>query len=231
MGFWKILNTRIKLLLCFRPAEVPHFIMDAAVSQRYCEQEVLSRLLHSVRDLNHESSQESVEKLAEKLYKSLNKKRYLIVLDDVWHKEVVLNVKSLLPHDSNGSRILLTSRLAVVAMYADPNVPIYITEFRTQEDCWRLLNKLVFDKEMYPLELVKLGKEIAINCRGLPLSLTLIGGVLYKAERTLSYWMHIAQHTSTSVVTSAKVIEEEKTCLGSNGFQVVLKEEDTNISS
>lgn len=178
------------------PDIASHFDILAwvTVSQIYYEQELLSRLLHSVRDLNHESSQESVEKLAENLYKSLKDKRYLIVLDDVWHVEIVLKVKSLLPHDSNGSRILLTTRIPPVAYRANRPNPDYIhrMRFQTPHECWNLLQHLVFDKEMCPLELVELGKVIAKNCRGLPLLLTLIGGVLYKAERTRDYWMYVA---------------------------------------
>ncbi|CAI9757391.1 unnamed protein product [Fraxinus pennsylvanica] len=172
------------------PDIASHFDILAwvTVSQRYYEQEVLSRLPHSVRDLNHESSQESVEKLAENLYKSLKDKRYLIVLDDVWDVKILLKVKSLLPHDSNGSRILLTTRVPPVAYYANPDYA-HRMRFQTPHECWNLLQHLVFDKEMCPLELVELGKVIAKNCRGLPLSLTLIGGVLYKAERTRDYWI------------------------------------------
>ncbi|CAI9757392.1 unnamed protein product [Fraxinus pennsylvanica] len=161
------------------------------VSRIYYEQEVLSRLLSSIRVPIHESSQESVEKLAEKLCKSLKGKRCLIVLDDVWDGDIVLKVKSLLLHDSNGSRILLTTRSHDVALYADPIFHIHRMRLQTDQEGWNLLHYLVFDKEMCPPELEIFGREIARICRGLPLALILIGGVLYKAERTRDYWMYV----------------------------------------
>lgn len=83
----------------------------------FYEQEVLKCLLHSIRGLNHESSQKSIEKLSENLYKILKDKRYLIVMDDVQDREVLLKVESLLPHDSNESQFLLTRQKQDVAMY------------------------------------------------------------------------------------------------------------------
>ncbi|XP_022843082.1 putative late blight resistance protein homolog R1A-4 [Olea europaea var. sylvestris] len=163
----------------------------ATVSQNYHVQEVLSRLLHSIRGFKQESSQDSAEKLAENLYKCLKDKRYLIVLDDVWDGEIVLKVKSLLPHDSNGSRILLTSRLENVAEYADPNSIILQMSFLYTDECWGLLRGLVFGEECCPPELEELGRKIAHHCRGLPLSIVLIGGLLYKAERTREYWSYV----------------------------------------
>ncbi|CAA2954110.1 late blight resistance homolog R1A-10 isoform X1 [Olea europaea subsp. europaea] len=171
----------------------------ATVSQNYFEQEVLSRLLHSIRNLNHESNQESIEKLAENLYKSLKDKRYLIVLDDVWDKEIVLKVKNWLPHDCIGSRILLTNRHKNIASYVDPNCYVHQMRFLSDYESWSLLQHLVFGEERCPPELVKIGRMISRNCGGIPLPLILIGGVLYKAERTQSYWIYVEEHTNTGL--------------------------------
>ncbi|CAA3005964.1 late blight resistance homolog R1A-10 [Olea europaea subsp. europaea] len=173
----------------------------ATVSRMYYEQ-VLSHLLHSIRGLNQESSQESAEKLAENLYKFLKNKRCLIVLDDFWDRQIVLKVKSWFPHDSNGSRILLTSEWESAAMYDDPKCYIHKMRNPTEDEYWPLLRNLVFDKERCPHELVEIGTMIAMKCRGLPFLLTLIGGVLYKSERTQSYWRYVEQQTQIAFSNS-----------------------------
>ncbi|XP_022861350.1 putative late blight resistance protein homolog R1A-3 [Olea europaea var. sylvestris] len=175
----------------------------ATVSRMYYEQ-VLSHLLHSIRGLNQESSQESAEKLAENLYKFLKNKRCLIVLDDFWDRQIVLKVKSWFPHDSNGSRILLTSEWESAAMYDDPKCYIHKMRNPTEDEYWPLLRNLVFDKERCPHELVEIGTMIAMKCRGLPFLLTLIGGVLYKSERTQSYWRFIKPDRSKSLEEMAE---------------------------
>ncbi|KAL2492424.1 putative disease resistance protein RDL5 [Abeliophyllum distichum] len=90
-----------------------HFDVRAwvVVSREYREQEVLKGLLNSLRGLNHESGEESIEKLAENVSKFLKDKRYFIVIDDVWTIKTWNRVKSLFPDNNNGSRIILTTRL------------------------------------------------------------------------------------------------------------------------
>ncbi|KAL8521629.1 hypothetical protein ACS0TY_011957 [Phlomoides rotata] len=53
--------------------------------------------------------------------------------------------------------------------------------------------KTVFGKEDCPLELEEIGKTIAKNCKGLPLSIIVIGGLLRKSKRTRGYWEYIAR--------------------------------------
>ncbi|KAL2515470.1 Disease resistance RPP13-like protein 4 [Forsythia ovata] len=170
-----------------------HFDVRAwvVVSQEYPEQEVLKRLLNSLRGLNHESGEESIEKLAENVSKILEDKRYLIVMDDVWDIEQMNRVKSLFPDNNNGSRIILTTRISEVAKRA---MYLYEMLHRHYIDCRNLLHEMVFGEEDCPPELKILGNIIARQCRGLPLPLVLIGGLLYKSERTVDYWKHVSRN-------------------------------------
>ncbi|KAL2515424.1 Disease resistance protein RPP13 [Forsythia ovata] len=88
------------------------------VSQEYREQEVLKGLLNSLRGLNHELGEESIEKFAENVFKILKDKRYLIIIDDVWEIEPWNRVKSLFSDNNNRSRIILTTRQPRVAELA-----------------------------------------------------------------------------------------------------------------
>ncbi|KAL2514996.1 putative disease resistance RPP8-like protein 4 [Forsythia ovata] len=169
------------------------------VSQEYQEQEVLRGLLKSLRGLNHESDEESIEKLAENVSKSLKDKRYLIVIDDVWEIETWNQVKSFIPDNLNGSRIILTTRQPQVARHASRFCRPYRLRPISREESWKLLIMMVFGEERCPPQLVKIGITISGKCKGLPLVLVLIGGLLYKAERTPDYWKYVARNIGSAI--------------------------------
>ncbi|KAL2509393.1 putative disease resistance protein [Forsythia ovata] len=164
------------------------------ISQEYNVQKMLTDLLEST---NYQSN---IGNLAEKLYKCLKGRRYLIVLDDLWDTKAWDEVQRLFPDDSNGSRIILTTRLEDVAVYAGSSSAIHHLSFLSPEKSWNLLHQTVFGKECCPCELEEIGKEIAKNCKGLPLALVVIGGLLYKGKRTHDYWMYVKQNVNSAVI-------------------------------
>ncbi|KAL0418343.1 UNVERIFIED_CONTAM: putative late blight resistance proteinR1A-4 [Sesamum radiatum] len=54
------------------------------------------------REPNGELNHKSIEELAERLYKNLKGRRYLVVMDDVWDTKVWDDVKRFFPDDNNG---------------------------------------------------------------------------------------------------------------------------------
>ncbi|XP_022846292.1 putative late blight resistance protein homolog R1A-3 [Olea europaea var. sylvestris] len=113
--------------------------------------------------------------------------RYLIVMDDLWDKEAWDDLKKLFPQDRNGSRVFFTSRLKNVVLEIS-HVVIEPPPLSSDES-WNLLEQTVFKKERCPHELQDIGKQIATNCHGPPLSVVMIAGVLssfkYGEERKL----------------------------------------------
>ncbi|KAL0342835.1 UNVERIFIED_CONTAM: putative late blight resistance proteinR1B-16 [Sesamum calycinum] len=140
------------------------------------------------------------EELADYLYKSLVGRRYLIVMDDIWDTEIWDAVRRFFPDDCNGSRILLTTRLSDVALYADSFSPLHKMQFLKEGESWNLLCKKVFGEKDCPPELEDVGKAIARNCGGLPLAIVVIGGLLSKESRRQEYWRNLAENLS-SIVT------------------------------
>ena len=55
------------------------------------------------------------DELKSLLFKCLKDKRYLVVMDDIWKIEAWNEVSVAFPTNSNGSRILITSRIKEVA--------------------------------------------------------------------------------------------------------------------
>jgi dephospho-CoA kinase len=158
------------------------------VSQDFKTRELLFNILKEIEISNWRTLEEmSVKELKEKLFRYLQRKRYLIVMDDIWKTEVWDEVRSAFPNDLNGSRILITSRIREVASHASLTPP-YFLPFLNKDESWELLSKKVFRGGACPPDLETMGKKIAEDCRGLPLSIVVFGGLLANKEKTPEKW-------------------------------------------
>ncbi|KAK4410801.1 putative late blight resistance proteinR1B-12 [Sesamum angolense] len=155
---------------------IPIVGMGGIVSQEYCLREILLCLLDcTTKGVTNDMHKESDEELCMRLYKSLK-------------------------DDNSGSRIMLTTRLSNLAAYVDSCNLRHQMRFLNDDESWKLLQETACSEENY-LELERFGKEIAKNCRGLPLTIAVIGGVLSKLDKRQDVWEHIAKNVS-SVATS-----------------------------
>ncbi|XP_073121229.1 putative late blight resistance protein homolog R1A-3 [Henckelia pumila] len=64
---------------------------------------------------------------------------------------------------------------------------------------WTLFHDKVFGKGCCPPELEEVGKTIVRNCRGLPLAIVAISGLLAKSSRTVEYWKYVADNTNAAL--------------------------------
>ncbi|KAG5585122.1 hypothetical protein H5410_045556 [Solanum commersonii] len=132
----------------------------ANVSQEYRASNVLLGLLSSISGKTDEfHEQQDGGQLADKLQK-------------------------LLKNCNCGSRILLTTRNVEVARYASSGKPPYHMRLMNFDESWNLLHRKVFEKECSSPEFEKTGKQIALKCRGLPLAITVIAGLLSNVDKT-----------------------------------------------
>ncbi|KAL8456916.1 hypothetical protein ACS0TY_034950 [Phlomoides rotata] len=67
-----------------------------------------------------------------------------------------------------------------------------------KDESWNLFCKIVFGKDDCPIELEKIGKKIVKNCKGLPLSIVVIGGLLTKYEGTRKFWEYTLENITSS---------------------------------
>ncbi|KAL0382050.1 UNVERIFIED_CONTAM: putative late blight resistance proteinR1B-16 [Sesamum calycinum] len=119
----------------------------------------------------------------------------------MWDIEVWNEIKLLFPDDGNGSRIILTSRILDVALYASSNSPPYNMRFLNNNESWDLLKEKVFQDENCPTELEGVGIKIAQSCQGLPLAILLVGGLLAKVQRAQNHWRNFAENVQSIIST------------------------------
>ena len=167
-------------------------------------EESLSGFLKHIYEKNGEGWQDLDDnELKSVLFKCLKDKRYLIVMDDIWKTEAWNEVSVAFPTNSNGSRILITSRIKEVASHASsindsiPPIPPYELPFLKEDECWELFSKKVFRGGTCPLELETLGREIVKSCQGLPLAIVVLGGLLNKKEKTHRTWLKYVGHVNS----------------------------------
>ncbi|KAL2538529.1 putative late blight resistance protein-like protein R1B-12 [Forsythia ovata] len=142
----------------------------------YKRRKLLIDILSSVSNLKRDKilGMED-EELAECLYKILKGTRYLVVMDNIWDRRKLEDLKRYFPDDGTGSRILITSRYQEVEWHGSKENIVKLHPLSVDE-CWDLLEQKVFKKERCPPELKDIGERISLGCMGLPLFVDVISG-------------------------------------------------------
>ncbi|PHU08056.1 hypothetical protein BC332_24545 [Capsicum chinense] len=91
-----------------------------------------------------------------------------------------------------GSRILLTTRNDEVACYASIENLSLRMSFMDQDESWSLFKTAAFSGEALPYEFETVGKQIADECHGLPLTIVMVAGLL-KSKRAIEDWESVAK--------------------------------------
>ncbi|KAL3509019.1 hypothetical protein ACH5RR_028420 [Cinchona calisaya] len=178
-----------------------HICLWCSVSQLYNKKKLLLQIFcddgkHS--RMNGELENLDEDDLLEKLYKKLMGNKYLVVFDDVWDIGVWNDLGYSFPDEKNGSRILFTSRFSNVASEVKIAREPHSLRSLTDGESWELLQKKVFGKEDCPQALHGLGMEIAENCKGLPLTIVVIAGILATIEQ--DGWEEVAKSLTSTIV-------------------------------
>lgn len=89
-------------------------------------------------------------------YQHLKQKRHLIVMDDVWDTGAWSDLERSFPNDESGSRILMTSR---VALEAKLNTNPYSLRLLSNGESWKLFLMKIFNGGC-PEEYWRLGRKL-----------------------------------------------------------------------
>ncbi|PHT26468.1 hypothetical protein CQW23_33915 [Capsicum baccatum] len=173
----------------------------ATVSQQHGRKEILLGLLRLTIKMDDRVRTRGEAELADMLQKSLKRKRYLIVLDDIWSCKVWDGVRCCFPTEDNaGSRILLTTRNDEVARDAGTENLSMQMGVMDQDESWNLFKSAAFSNEALSSEFETIGKKIAEKCHGLPLTIVVVAGLL-KSKRAIEDWGSVFKDV-TSFITN-----------------------------
>nr|XP_027124079.1 disease resistance protein RPP8-like [Coffea arabica] len=179
------------------------------VSSSYDHKKMLRAIIKQLNEMSKELL-EVLEKMEEedlerRLYKDLQDKCYLVVLDDLWKEEAWDCLARAFPDVNTSSRLLLTSRNRDVAQHADALSKPHELKTLGEEDSWQLFLRKALDHGANvgcPRDLEEVGREIVRRCAGLPLAITVVGGLLLGKKKLKSEWEKILNNFSTHLSRS-----------------------------
>ncbi|PHU03908.1 hypothetical protein BC332_29159 [Capsicum chinense] len=167
-----------------------HFDLKAwfCVSEAYDAFRITKGLLQEIGSFDLKDDN-NLNQLQVKLKESLKGKRFLVVLDDLWNDDCDEwdDLKNLFVQGAMGSKILVTTRKEDVALMMG-NGAINV-ETLSDEVSWDLFKQHSLknrDPEEHP-ELEEVGKRIADKCKGLPLALKALAGILCRKSEVYEW--------------------------------------------
>ncbi|PHU13385.1 hypothetical protein BC332_14590 [Capsicum chinense] len=96
------------------------------------------------------------------------------------------------------SRILLTTRNNKVSCYAGTENLSMQMNFMDQDESWNLFKSASFSNEALSSEFETIGKEIADECHGLPITIVVVAGLL-NSIREIEDWKSVAKDVKSFV--------------------------------
>ncbi|XP_056175046.1 disease resistance protein RGA2-like [Syzygium oleosum] len=199
---------KLKMRVCHgdpKIFDVDLIIKEILKSAKYqCQEDPeMNRNLEGIENI-------SKDQLRRLLRKVLDRKKYLLVLDDLWNddRQRWLELRPLLMGGSRGSKILITTRNQSVVQATDANSVIHDLHGLYEDKSWELFKKLAFGdgEESLDSKLEEIGRDIVKKCAGVPLAIKTMGSLLYaKNEKE---WLKFKEHELSKIDKSEHEIME-----------------------
>lgn len=167
-----------------------------SVSQTFTEEEIMRSILRSLGD---SSIGDDRSEQLRKINQYLMGKRYLIVMDDVWSIDNKWwhRISEGLPKGNGSCFVVTTRNLKVARGMGVSEARTHWPEYLTETNSWSLFCKIAFADThgvcTHP-ELESVGKEIVEKCKGLPLAIKAVGGMMLCKPAHHHEWRRIANH-------------------------------------
>ncbi|KAL7239267.1 hypothetical protein ACSBR2_005212 [Camellia fascicularis] len=183
-----------------------------SVSKDYNIQNLLRKTIKSFKMPTSKDELEMLEKMETEdlechLHELLKESRYLVVIDDVWDTDAWASLRRALPDNKKGSRVIITTRIKLVAESSGRRKYVHELPFLQPEESWELFCKIVVfpdydgvdDKtNRCPPSLEELARDMVRKCQGLPLAIVVLGGLLSRKHPNEwpklqgRFWRHVS---------------------------------------
>nr|UBY07262.1 NBS-LRR disease resistance protein [Dasypyrum villosum] len=189
-----------------------------SVSQNPDKKKVFKNILYELdkKKYAHIRGEEWEENhLIDEIIEFLNGKRYLIIIDDIWDKDVWKLIKCAFSKKSPGSRLITTTRIVSVSeACCSSSDDIYKMKPLSDDISRVLFCKRVFYEKGCPQELVQVSKDILKKCGGIPLAIISIASLLANNHemKTKDQWYTLLNSIGRGL-TEDQSLEEMKKIL------------------
>uniref|UniRef100_A0A8I6YKF0 AAA+ ATPase domain-containing protein n=2 Tax=Hordeum vulgare subsp. vulgare TaxID=112509 RepID=A0A8I6YKF0_HORVV len=178
---------------------------SVSVSRTLDRDKLLKDLLSQIDQVAFDDCQSErwdKDQLIRRIRHILTGKRYLLVIDDVWKEQDWKFVKAVFPDSYNGSRIIVTTRIANVAKStcSHSGGQLYQMLPLNYIDSRRLFFKRIFHSDnSCPPQLEKISARILRKCGGLPLAIITIAKLLSNKHQTPDEWERLQGSIGTGL--------------------------------
>ncbi|GKV26545.1 hypothetical protein SLEP1_g35829 [Rubroshorea leprosula] len=202
VGMGGLGKTALAQLVYNDPNVKQHFenVAWVCVSDSFDEKRVAKAIIQGLEKLSGPAANglesDPLEVLLGRISKSIEGKKYLLVLDDVWADggQRWDSLKVTFNLGAAGSKILVTTRdLNVASMVGSSDSQIIHLKKLGDEECWSILRDIAFrgkDQMKSREDLEEIGRKIAKRCKGLPLVAKVLGSLL-QSRSTKGEWLTI----------------------------------------
>ncbi|KAJ0900685.1 putative virus X resistance protein-like, coiled-coil [Helianthus annuus] len=143
------------------------------------------------------------EDLMVKLNEFLKGQKYLIVVIDVKSSGLLKQLKDVLPDTNNGSRVVITTPDEEVASFPDATTHYHFKPL-DMEDGFKFFEKKVGEEIPFAgNDVMSLKNNIAETCKGIPLRIKMLAGLLSTKNKTYEDWLSVfKQHDNIDAAKS-----------------------------
>ncbi|XP_042483469.1 disease resistance protein RPS2-like [Macadamia integrifolia] len=170
----------------FRKTEQFESVIFTTVSATPNFVEIRKQIAKSL-GLDHSICQDE-DDLKERLFRLLQTRKYILILDDMWEVVDLDEICIPAPTKENGCKILMASRSKAIAtrfgirfVAKDSLQLIQVNKLRPDE-AWKLFVQKVGENITSKPAIEPLAKEVLRKCGGLPLAIVVIGGTMSTRE-------------------------------------------------
>ncbi|TYI95743.1 hypothetical protein E1A91_D01G019700v1 [Gossypium mustelinum] len=170
-----------------------HVIWAVASQDRPIER-VQDQIAERIGLSNEGWKSKSLDEKAEGIFQVLCKKKFALLLDDIWGWFDLTRAGVPLPPKENGSKVIFTTRRFDVCCQMQPNMDSNIrVECLPPGEAFKLFEEKVGSEtlRMHP-DICKLAEAVVEECAGLPLALIAIGRAM-ASKKTLREWEYATE--------------------------------------
>ncbi|GLU11747.1 hypothetical protein SLE2022_284710 [Rubroshorea leprosula] len=185
------------------------------VSNHFDEKDILGGMLESLD--RTAGRKDTIEAILRHLENEIEKKTFLLVLDDVWNEESVkwgnfLDRLSKIVKTTGNSIIVTTRNCGVVYAIETAPVPHVLPMHKhemkglSDDECWSIIEEKVhrFPRRLEDANLKDIGQDIARKCKGLPLVASVLGGTMGR-KFGVEEWLAIKNNNAWNLQDDQKI--------------------------